>query len=389
MKKTKRTLAALISVLMLGTVSAIPTAYAEDSVPFTATVDDIFTDGYFGVMFKSDYTKDMIEKIISNELKEIENVKDIYCFNAVDTGSERDVYIVELMSSDKENVYNTAKTLNDTGYFYFVDVNAFGIDKEDLKVQNDESLPFTANPDDNFIANKLSVIFKSKYSGTDIEKIISELKEMNGVKDFEYMSSNLYIINLTFESSDKESAYNTAKALYDTGYFYSVEMNMVGTPDVSEDEIERFTMTISPTKVLKANYYDDDNGLILKGIDTIFSINGDTGMNISYHMPKLKQGDTIEGELFVIYFPNEKIYYVSDGNIDIIGKGGDSNCDGDMNMADAVLVMQSLANPDKYGINGTDETHITEQGKINADFKDDGLTNEDALFIQKKMLRLS
>lgn len=89
MKKTKRILAALMSVLMLGTVSAIPTAYAEDSVPFTATVDDIFTDGYFGVMFKSDYTKDMIEKIISNELKEIENVKDIYCFNAVDTGSER------------------------------------------------------------------------------------------------------------------------------------------------------------------------------------------------------------------------------------------------------------------------------------------------------------
>lgn len=388
MKKTKRTLAALISVLMLGTVSAIPTAYAEDSVPFTATVDDIFTDGYFGVMFKSDYTKDMIEKIISNELKEIENVKDIYCFNAVDTGSERDVYIVELMSSDKENAYNTAKTLNDTGYFYFVDVNAFGIDKEDLKVQNDESLPFTANPDDNFIANKLSVIFKSKYSGTDIEKIISELKEMNGVKDFEYMSSNLYIINLTFESSDKESAYNTAKALYDTGYFYSVEMNMVGTPDVSEDEIERFIMPISKTKVLEADY-SSDNGLVLKNMDTVFTIDDDSVMHFDWNMPYLYEGDTIEGEFSIIYFSNTNKYYVVTGNIDIIGRGGDSNCDGNMNMADAVLVMQSLANPNKYGINGTDETHITEQGIINADFKDDGLTNEDALLIQKKLLRLS
>ncbi|MCQ2459936.1 MAG: dockerin type I repeat-containing protein, partial [Ruminococcus sp.] len=67
---------------------------------------------------------------------------------------------------------------------------------------------------------------------------------------------------------------------------------------------------------------------------------------------------------------------------------GDANCDGNVNMADAVLIMQSLANPDKYGVNGTDDTHITAQGEFNGDMDGNGLTNADALAIQRKMLNL-
>ena len=69
---------------------------------------------------------------------------------------------------------------------------------------------------------------------------------------------------------------------------------------------------------------------------------------------------------------------------------GDANCDGQLNMADAVLIMQSLANPDKYGTNGTDERHLTAQGEKNADITgdNDGVTNADALAIQKKLLGL-
>ena len=59
---------------------------------------------------------------------------------------------------------------------------------------------------------------------------------------------------------------------------------------------------------------------------------------------------------------------------------GDANCDNNMNMSDAVLIMQSLANPSKYS--------ITAQGQYNADFDDDGITNFDALTIQKKLLKL-
>ncbi|MBR5683824.1 MAG: glycoside hydrolase, partial [Ruminococcus sp.] len=71
-------------------------------------------------------------------------------------------------------------------------------------------------------------------------------------------------------------------------------------------------------------------------------------------------------------------------------KYGDSNCDGQVDLADAVLIMQSLANPSRYGINGTDERHITDLGLKNADcyMTGDGVTNNDAATIQKFCLNL-
>ena len=67
---------------------------------------------------------------------------------------------------------------------------------------------------------------------------------------------------------------------------------------------------------------------------------------------------------------------------------GDANCDGTVDLADAVIIMQSLANPDKYGLNGTDERHITEQGIENGDVDKSiaGLTSNDALRIQEFLL---
>ena len=68
---------------------------------------------------------------------------------------------------------------------------------------------------------------------------------------------------------------------------------------------------------------------------------------------------------------------------------GDVNCDGTVDMGDAVLIMQSLANPNKYGINGSDSKHITAQGQLNGDVDEDvkGLTSNDALKIQKYLLK--
>ena len=65
---------------------------------------------------------------------------------------------------------------------------------------------------------------------------------------------------------------------------------------------------------------------------------------------------------------------------------GDTNCDGEVDMADAVLIMQSICNPNKYGVSGTDEHHITEQGRKNGDVDKNGLTNQDASSIQKHLL---
>ena len=67
---------------------------------------------------------------------------------------------------------------------------------------------------------------------------------------------------------------------------------------------------------------------------------------------------------------------------------GDANCDGKVDLSDAVLIMQSLSNPSKYGENGNDAHHLTPQGRINGDCESigNGLTNKDALAIQKLML---
>ena len=67
---------------------------------------------------------------------------------------------------------------------------------------------------------------------------------------------------------------------------------------------------------------------------------------------------------------------------------GDANCDGSVDMADVVLIMQALANPNKYGIDGSAEHHLTEQGRNNGDMDGNGLTVGDAQAIQRKLLGL-
>ena len=81
-------------------------------------------------------------------------------------------------------------------------------------------------------------------------------------------------------------------------------------------------------------------------------------------------------------------YIGSNENIVDTNVKGDTNCDGQVDMADAVLIMQALANPNKYGINGTADNCLTEQGKINGDVDGNGLTVGDAQAIQKKLLGL-
>ena len=63
---------------------------------------------------------------------------------------------------------------------------------------------------------------------------------------------------------------------------------------------------------------------------------------------------------------------------------GDANCDGILDLSDAILVRQALYYPGKYGVNGSDPTHITAQGMINADVDDsEGVSSTDALMIQE------
>ena len=109
------------------------------------------------------------------------------------------------------------------------------------------------------------------------------------------------------------------------------------------------------------------------------------GDNVSEYLNILLSLNT-EGIYCDMDFPDSATDYIS-VDIDILNSvTGDSNCDGEMNMADAVLIMQSVTNPDKYGIGK--ENGITAQGAFNADVYNSGsgITNSDALAIQQRLL---
>ena len=82
-----------------------------------------------------------------------------------------------------------------------------------------------------------------------------------------------------------------------------------------------------------------------------------------------------------------------DDEVEGTGVWGDADQNGEVKMNDVVLIMQSLSNADKYGLEGTDSTHITKNGKYwgdvyehNEDAPD--ISVMDAQQIQKFLLEL-
>jgi hypothetical protein len=150
----------------------------------------------------------------------------------------------------------------------------------------DEAQPFTATLDDDFITNKLALMFKYDFTKQDIETTIApKLIESIGngkLKEFEYLdtvniddesSRQMYIALLDLEDSDKQSAYEIAADLYETGYFYSVEMNMVGIPSITETTTTTITATTSTTTATTTITTDGTNtDLPQTGINSVNNI---------------------------------------------------------------------------------------------------------------------
>lgn len=101
------------------------------------------------------------------------------------------------------------------------------------------------------------------------------------------------------------------------------------------------------------------------------------------------ESDVANDKIDCGYLKNgEKVAYAvtaKAGSVTVKGEGtstnpgsktlkGDANEDGVITIADATCVLQSVGNPDKYGLTG--------QGLINGDIGDDGLSGADALQIQ-------
>lgn len=133
-----------------------------------------------------------------------------------------------------------------------------------------------------------------------------------------------------------------------------------------------------PVENISCQWYH--NGEIIEGADKLsFTVTADDSAWGSYSVT-LTAPNGIEKTVAVAN--------VSEASGDILH--GDANADGEVSLADAVLILQSISSPDKYGENGSDKNHITAQGAKNADVyeRGTGLTPQDALQIQKYLSKL-
>ena len=230
-----------------------------------------------------------------------------------------------------------------------------------------------------------------RYDGsiTDMKTDFQDFKDARGIA--EYLKENGYITSCEFIGKDVLFPMGTS---YPTSYQYSPETEELLTSYVEEKGLDVY-ITRDPSIYddrYPAWFYDEKNQeyyppvriyLIpkerisdLELLRLAQQVYDDTGLLTSYGEERV---NSIARDYYVRYSYTVDMFDYEEG---------DANNDTSVNMADAVMVMQSLANPDVYGIGKPDG--ITEQGMFNADICDtgDGVTLSDAETIQLRLLGL-
>ena len=194
--------------------------------------------------------------------------------------------------------------------------------------------------------------------------------------------------------------------------FYDTDIEEIVFPDnieyISDNAFSTSTMYIAETSTGHTRYRyeevkDEDGTVLVNSIPIFPTIEITEGKtpdisSVTILNPECEiAGYAMNGVLRLygyadstafIYAVNNDIDFVALENSDNEYLSGDTNCDGTVDLSDAVLIMQSLANPNMYGVNGTSELHLTEQGAKNGDVDHfiSGITTNDALKIQEFLL---
>ena len=194
---------------------------------------------------------------------------------------------------------------------------------------------------------------------------------------------------------------------------YGNPFKALDTPAVTSTTAVTTVKTTTTTAAVVTTQVAPDSECVFIAVNDDKTVNGSADElldreNVRFFDQQTANGD---GVVSFSYLPDEKekwaFIFVSEAINDTITKAfgtpdalkittynaapgvkGDANGDGQVDMSDAVLIMQALANPNKYGTNGTNPTHITADGFKFADTDGNGLTVNDALRIQKYLLGL-
>lgn len=251
-------------------------------------------------------------------------------------------------------------------------------------IVHDEDITFTPN---------LKKLYKLIYSVGDADRI-------NGVKMLEFDNIEGETTNLQALNRFSRSGFtNTGWHCEDDGKDYKAhDVFLMPSHDVTITPIWapiNYKIFFSPT----SNSKDD---IVIQGYtDTKITAPECTVTKQGYKFDGWKYGDVIvqPGEEYLILGSkpglgisfsavwSEASPETTTGDVNY----GDANNDGSVDMSDVVIIMQALSNPNKYDINGSDASHITAEGRKNADVWNtgDGVTTQDALHIQKYLLGLT
>ena len=259
-----------------------------------------------------------------------------------------------------------------------------------------------ATPDWRFNRSLVTLDENNKFHIINIESVVTAIKVEEGtVLPYDDIKAAVEAENLkmpTFRKNGKE--YEIISATSREAYDYTLEL-LKACPEVTAIEMHY-------------KLYEDKNYISLDGA----YYSGDmTAAEFTEKYPDFtEQKGMIEGKLYFGYegyqnnlyevlrnmqengdnvdfnyamtelaFLNPVKYYCNDPVI-IDGTMGDANVDGYVDLSDSIMIMQSLANPDKYGISA--DGGITAQGQVNGDTDGNGLTNNDAREIQMSLLGL-
>ncbi|HRR75507.1 MAG TPA: glycoside hydrolase family 9 protein [Ruminococcus sp.] len=183
-------------------------------------------------------------------------------------------------------------------------------------------------------------------------------------------------------------------------YEFKENANIVTTTTTTQTTTTTTTTSSTPVTTI-VNVKD---AVVLEYNNGFITLQGDPGDGLTkiyadrsttmYIFPETYVGDTVNGHYsYVLPDPNNdgKTEYtnVTELILQPVVVWGDADLDGNVKMNDAVLIMQSISNGDRFGLTGSEDTHITQRGQRNADVTDshDGISPKDALRIQEFLLK--
>ena len=290
-------------------------------------------------------------------------------------------------TSDTTTVYEETTTFFDPGSTTFREIDYFSIelfDKESGEPVYDEEISCVA------------IIDEYPHGSTSMVLSCTPTKDKPGTIGLDHSVGylNYYVTDFATASTSK----------------YEILPENIETKDSSNSKVVNVKLYLTKRPAVRIRFFDELTGkAITDGVSaTLIKVGGESVMSIElrkgyiYDIPELEDKTA---EYTVIC--NSKSQSTStrsqlpfrlseDGStvqIDVYIQpwyyhAGDANCDGQVNIADAVLVMQVATNPDKYA-QGNSEVSITSMGATNADVDGvKGLSNSDALLIQKFKLGL-